>query len=415
MATYFYRYADTSGAIREAVREAPSEEVLLRDLSAGQLYPIDIRVVEPGIRSGPSAARGARYSMRAVRDFTSGISLMVRAGLSVRDALEVARLVFPSRSGKRGEVRRLVDFLDERLRGGASLSTCISSLGSTFPPVYRGLVRIGEKVGTLDQVLDRLALYLEDQKKMRDKVLGALTYPLLVLGVAFGGMILVAAVVVPKAKDLFSQVGTGLPAGVRGIESSATLVLAVAIGLIAAAVAGALVLRILRARGGEPAAAIDAAALRTPGVGRFLSVREMVNLSFALEVLTESGVPVEEALREAAHAVGNRAIAAVLARAADDVVAGRPVSKALEARYRGQVVIPERVAHWVVIGERTGHVERVFSQLRIFYQAELEKWTSRIMTLVEPALIVAVGIVLLVMILTFVVPLFSLYGSIVPQ
>jgi type II secretory pathway component PulF len=423
MASFLYRYSDMEGTVREAMREAPSEEVLLRDLANARLFPLSVRQIDAAAVGEAPIRSSPHYSMRAVRDFTTGIALMVRSGLSVRDALEVARGVFSAGAGRRGEARRLVEFLDERIQAGASLSTCLTVLDQSFPAVYRGLVQIGERVGTLDQVLTRLASYLEDQKKMRDKIIGALTYPLLVLGVAFAGMITVAAVVVPKAQELFDQVGTSLPPSVRGIGRSAAVSLTVTIVLLVVVVALVITIGFLRRRGARridgaarrAMVRIDELALKFPGLGSFLSVREMVNLTFALEVLTESGVAVEDALRESSRAVGNAALEEALLHAADDVVAGKPVSAALSRHGGKSTPIPPRVGHWVVIGERTGRVEQVFSQLRLYYQAEFEKWTSRIMTLVEPALIVVVGVILMFMILTFVVPLFSLYGSIIQQ
>lgn len=399
--------SDEKGNITLAVRSGATEDEVVRGLAAEGLYVLSVR--ETAGEAGAHEGRGS-FSIRAVGDFTESIALMIRAGLSVRDSLEIAASVFPPGRGRGGQTGRLVAEINRMVASGRSFADTIIGLGKSFPPVYRGLVRIGERVGTLEGVLTRLSAYLADQKRMRDKVAGAMVYPLLVLAVALGGMITVAAVVVPKAQELFVQVGTNLPESVKGIAASARTFLVVVTVLVAAAVGIAVATRILRRRGGRAARLIDAFVLRTPGLGQFLAVREMVNITFALETLVENGVTLEDAFSEASLACGNFFLRFSLQKASEDLVRGISPSQALLAR----PAFPERMGRWVVIGERTGHVERVFGQLRLFYQSEFEKWTQKIMNLVEPALIVAVGIVLLFMILTFVVPLFSLYGSIIP-
>lgn len=410
MATFLYRTSDIHGNIREEVRDASCEEALLRVLASQELYPLSVRSVESEPRAS-SPARAGRYSMRSVRDFTDGIALMIRAGLSVRDALDVAKSVFPESGRRRGEPRRLIDYLHRQLDAGAALSEALDRLGDSFPPVYLGLVRIGERVGTLEAVLSRLAAYLQDQKRMRDKIMGALAYPLLVLAVALVGTILVPVVVVPKAGELFNEVGAGLPQNLQGIVESAATALTTAVALLAALIGLLIAAGVIRRRGGRGRVALDRILLRLPGLGSFFAMRETANLTFALETLAESGVPVEEALREASLTVDNHAYREALEASASEVIRGALLSRALLAR----PVLPERLGRWVAIGERTGHVESVFKQLRLFYQADFEKWSMRVMNMVEPALIVAVGIVLLFLVLTFVVPLFSLYGTLMPN
>ncbi len=405
---YAVRMSDAQGRITQAVRSGPSEEAVLRDMSAEGLYVLSLRQAPPG---GTGAGRDSRsYSGRSVAEFTESIALLIRAGLSVRDSLEVAESVFPAGAGRRGEAGRLVGELNQRVRAGVPFADAVSEMQHSFPPVYRGLVRIGERVGTLEGVLGRLSDYLSEQKRMHDRIAGAMIYPLLVIGVALVGMVAVSAIVVPKAQELFAQLGTGLPARIRTLAASAKAVVFGTAGILVGVTVAAVAVRALRRRAGPAARSIDTAALHIPWLGKFLGIREMVHVAFALETLSENGVSLEEAFTEASLVCGNQAFRQALAEASFELVRGRSPSQVLLSHS----IFPERLGRWVVIGERTGHVERVFGQLRVYYQAEFEKWTGRIMSLIEPALIVAVGIIMLVMILTFVVPLFSLYGSILP-
>lgn len=424
MPEYRCRCSDASGRTCELVREAPSEEVLLRDLASVGLFPLSVysggsgaetgsAVAPRGVVSGKqnSGGSGPRWSRRtkisAVRDFTDSLSLMIDAGLSVRDALEVAEAVL---SEGRGSSVKLVCYISEKIRAGLSLSRCLASLGDTFPPLYRGLVRIGERVGGLERVLGRLSDYLRRQKQMKDRISSAFIYPLLVLCVALAGIILVGAVVVPKAGELFSLAGAELPPTVRRLTLSANLLVGLTSAILAATAAGFCGLRTARHAGGYTAARVDGLLLRMPIAGRFLALRSAAEFCFAMEILTESGVSVEDGLEESARAIDNFALQHAALAAREDIVGGASLSSALLCHR----VFPERIGRWIRIGERTGGVDLVFSQLRRYYESEVDRWSARATALLEPALTLAVGALLMTVILVFIVPLFSLYSSLVP-
>src|SRR5208337_2409128 len=135
---------------------------------------------------------------------------------------------------------------------------------------------------------------------------------------------------------------------------------------------------------------------------------ELLSFSFAMESLTSAGVSVEEALSEAAGSVGNTALKHEIMEVRENVMKGEQLSTA----FARSALFPARVGRWVGIGERVGHVEKVFTQLRAYYQQEVEKWISRLMALIEPAFIVVLGILIILFVVLFIVPVFSLYGNI---
>jgi type II secretory pathway component PulF len=131
----------------------------------------------------------------------------------------------------------------------------------------------------------------------------------------------------------------------------------------------------------------------------------MMNLTFALETLCGGGFSVEEALQEAATVVANRAIRAGVLEVREALIKGVSLSVA----FRENPVFSPRIGRWVAVGERSGQVEQVFAQLRRFHQGEMEKWTSRFMNLIEPALILLVGVLILFIVFFFITPIFSIY------
>jgi type II secretory pathway component PulF len=178
--------------------------------------------------------------------------------------------------------------------------------------------------------------------------------------------------------------------------------LVVLIGLAAAAAVTA------RRREGALAARIDSALIRLPLVSEFLMRRELLNFTFSMEALTSAGVSVEEALTEGAGTITNLALRGEALAIRERLLKGERLS----AAFSRSTLFPERVARWMAIGERVGHVEKVFGQLRVYYQQEVDKWLARLMALVEPALIVGLGLLIVAFVVFFIVPVFSLYGNI---
>jgi len=397
MPIYECRAVDRRGRTATFVREAVSEEILLRELNREELSPLAIRPAAEG-EAAPAARR--RFSRAAVLEFTSSIGLLLSSGLTFKDALEVAQGIFP-----KGEINAMVVHLLGQIRKGGAVADAVEGLGTGLPPIYRGFIRIGERTGSLDDAFKQLSAYLGEDRKLRDKIAGSLTYPALVLGVAIVGIAGIVTFVLPRIRLLFGQLGTALPGR---LDAMIGVVRAggIAIGAIAvAAVAAAVFLSAARRSGMRLAETLDALVLRLPLIGRMRFLREMLNLLFALEMLTAGGFTVEDALAEAGEVVGNRALRAALARVREAIVRGENLS----AAFLANPVFTPRIGRWIAVGERIGQVEQVFGQLRRHYQGEIEKWSTGFMNLVEPVLILTVGVIIFVIVIVVVMPIFSIY------
>jgi len=269
------------------------------------------------------------------------------------------------------------------------------------------MVRLGERVGELDRVMSELARYLGDSDQLRQKTLGALLYPAVVLVVAIGVVTAIALFVVPRLAGFTLAMGQELPAYVaRAQELAALFPIAIVVGLLAVGSCAVLVAW-ARTHGHPLGTWFDRFVLRVPLVGGLVRTNALLQLSFALETLTAGGVRVEDALSEAAGIAGNAAVADAVERAHRHVLRGTPLSKAIGS----PGVIPDRFGRWVAIGERSGDVASVFAGLRAYYQRELERGTARIAALVEPILLVGLGGVVLLIVVVFVLPLFSMMGG----
>ncbi len=153
----------------------------------------------------------------------------------------------------------------------------------------------------------------------------------------------------------------------------------------------------------------DLIKLKLPIIGSVSVIQSSLNTMFSLEVLTSSGYPVESALKESSHVLSNSALKDAILRIRKAIISGEKLSEA----FSREKLFPPRIGVWIGVGEASGDVTKVFSQLRNYLQGEIDKKTSRIMILIEPALIVFVGIIMILFVILFVVPLFSVFGEII--
>jgi len=399
MPVFYCKVVDDKGKTAEFIRETSSEEILIRELSADRLFPI---VIERAGTREVKAKGKKRFPKNLIIEFTDTLALLLSSGLIFKEALEVAQAVF-----QKGRLNRLAATLLDKIKKGISFHEALEEFGSSFPPLYRGMVKVGEKVGSLEQAFKGLSLYLTEEKKLKEKFIGSLMYPAMVLSVAFVGIFILIFFILPRIKGIFTQLGSQLPQRIESI----TRVLNV---LIIAGVAGMAFLLVLcaavyliRKTGGSMAERLDRLILRVPVLGHIRSLRESLNFLFAMETLTGAGFAVEDALLEAGNVVENRALRSGIFTVRDKILRG----EALSAAFMENAVFPERLSRWVHVGEKSGNIEKAFAQLRSYYQGEVERWSTRFMNLIEPVLILMVGAIIFLFIIFFVLPIFTIYGS----
>jgi type IV pilus assembly protein PilC len=300
MPVYLCRTANAQGKVEEFRRDAASEEPLVRELSARGYYVLSVKELLQGEKA---ATRTRRFPRKAIGELTDLLSLMLGSGLSLKDSLEVAETVF-----SKGAANDLVTLLLEKIRKGGNFASALESTGNSFPSVYRGMVRIGERIGTLDQVFGRLSTYLKDEKKLRERFGAALTYPLIVLGVATLSGLMIVFFLLPRLREVFSQIGPAMAGKFDSLMRSLVVsfsAIGIVVVLAVSVIIGALV---TRKKGGPLAVRIDAFILKIPIISSLLLDRELLNFAFAMETLTTAGVSVEEALSESSGAAENKAL-----------------------------------------------------------------------------------------------------------
>jgi type II secretory pathway component PulF len=308
---------------------------------------------------------------------------------------------------RRSAAARLGSRISELIRRGSSFAAAVQSLSDAFPPIYRGMIKVGDKTGSVERIFSRLRSYLKEQKTLSDKISAALAYPVMVLCLALAGSLALVVFVMPKLETIFGGFGGNSAETIRQNIRTIEILLSCFAGTLAATILGMAVLRRLGRSHAELGRFLDYRLLRFPILGEFLSIRESLNFSFAMEVLSSGGVPVEAALEEAAEVVSNRAYRHSLGRVRERVINGGNLSGAFAA----DPVFPVYMSRWIAIGEKSGRTETVFTQIRSYFQEAVEQRTAKFLLLIEPALIAAIGLILLGLIAGIVLPLFSVYGN----
>ncbi len=402
MPVFFCRVITKKGRIGTLTREAPSEEILIRELNREAIFPV--KVQEARQKSARKMARKKRFSHATVLEFTDTIALLISSGLTFKDSLEIAQTIF-----LKGRVNEIIVYLLEEIRKGRSVYQALDDFGSSFPPVFKGFIKIGEKIGSLEGAFQQLSEYLTEEQKIKDKLTSSLIYPVMVLSVAAVGITGIVIFVLPRIKEMFSQLGADLPQRLESMIKLLNSSIIIAAVLISFFAISYLLLFIMKKNNRALSDKLDRWLLKMPLVGRLKYLTEVLNFLFTMETLTGGGFTVEDALLESGKVVRNHAFRSGILQARESIIKGENLSKA----FLENSIFSERLGRWIAVGERSGQIEQVFAQLRRYYQGEIEKWSSSFMNLIEPIIILLVGIIIFVIIFFFITPIFSIYEGLI--
>jgi type IV pilus assembly protein PilC len=380
VATFDYAALDAStGAEVRGQVEAPDAPAAAAALRQRALLPIEL-----GARAGaPSRRRAGIVRFTRRRDvifFLRQLALMLRAGLTLLSALEVARENCP----KPG-LARAIARIRSAVESGRSLSEALAAERRLFPEIAARLVASAEASGELDVTLDRVAVHLERNLELRQTLLTSLAYPSLLVVASLGVVGFMVTKVIPTFAKFLERRRVPLPWAARTLMDASGFVRAngAAIGFAVLAAALALTFAWRRPLGRR---AIDRALLSLPIVGGAISAAVMAQIGTTFAMLLRGGVTVLEGMRLLSQTVLNAAVAAQLERAADGVLRGRDLSSGLD-----HPVFPVLLAQVVAVGERTGALDHVLDEIGRYYDAELKTRVRQITAAFEPCVIAVVG------------------------
>ena len=402
MAEWTLKYADTRGEIHQQVAEAATEREL-RDRYTQQgllIYSIRPRSEIGGLASGLRPS-GKKLNLEKFLIFNQQFVTLIRAGLPILKALDLLseRLTDAKLSIHIRAVR-------DEVRNGALLSDAFAKQG-VFPPIYVTSVLAGERSGSLPEVIDRFITYQKLSLSVRKKLLVSLMYPALLILLVICLIVFLITYVVPNFADLYSSMNAQLPAP--------TLIL-IAIGTTARNYVllgfGALVVAIIAFRAWARTAlgreAIDRVLLKVPFVGEVWLKYQVAQFSRVLSTLLIGGIPLMPALDTSADSLGTAVLKKVLAKAVKLVKEGQSLSGSL----RETGVFPSLSLDMIEVGESTGALPAMLGSIAEFYEDDVSTQVTAALSLIEPVIMIFMGMFVAFVLISLYLPIFSLADSI---
>jgi type IV pilus assembly protein PilC len=391
------RLASPNGEITEGIFVAEDEARLRHELEDKGLYVLSLRA--KGSIAGLSLRLPQRKSLstREFLVFNQELATLLKAGMPLVQSLDLLK-----RRVESPVLRAILDDVHERVRSGTALSDAFAE-HPEFPRVYTASLLAGERSGSLDTVLRRYVEYTKIVATVKRKTVSALVYPAILVTLSLVLVSIIVLKVVPAFSDFYSSFGAQLPTATRVILALSTgiraHVLLLALGVAAAALSVVVWLR----RPGQKAR-FDRVILALPTLGPVARKFATSQMARTLATLLGGGLPLVHALDIAARSIGNQFVAGELDVVANRVREGESFAAALEARR----IFPDVAVKMAEVGESTGALQDMLNTVADFYDEEISTNMERFVTLVEPLLLVIMGVVVAGLLLALYMPLFQL-------
>jgi general secretion pathway protein F len=406
MPVYQYRGYRNDGGSATGIIDAENAKVARLKLRKDGVFPTD--VIEQGAAARPLDNRQAavrphpsRFPSLSANDLalmTRQFATLLVAGLPLVDALGV--LVDQA---EKKPVKSLFADIREQIRGGKALSAVLELHGKDFSPIYVHMVRAGEASGALDQILFRLAEFLEKQLALKNKVTNALLYPALMLAVGVSVLFFLMTFVVPKITAVFTNMQQALPWPTVALMSVSQFFAdywLLMTGLLLGSIV--LVRRSVRSDRGRMAA--DRLILRVPLLGDVARMVSISRLTSTLATMLASGVQLLDALDVSKRVMNNRVLEETVEGARQNIREGETIADPLKRS--GE--FPALVTHMIAVGERSGDMEEMLRRVSQIYDGEVERVITRLTSLLEPIMILAMGVIVFFIVVAILLPIFEM-------
>jgi general secretion pathway protein F len=398
MPVFSYRAADRRGQTIDGVMEATDARAVVERLHREAYFPIKVVTQAEG-RSWLPARGAGRIRQAELLALTQQLATLFEAGLPLDRALSILEELAPS-----PRVRVIVADLLRSVRGGSSLSDALGKHHPRpFSRLFINMVRAGEKGGVLEVSLRRLAEFLEARAAFREAILAALAYPLVITTVGAGAIVFLLTFVIPRFATIFADLGQAIPLPTQillNVSAAAQSYWWIAAGVIVAAGLG---WRMWTASP-EGRLAWDQTVLQLPLVGTITMKVETARFARTLGTMLKSGVPVLGAMAVVGDMMTNQAVGRWVERVADSVKRGGTISAGLTEHGR----FPALAVHMVRVGEETGRLEEMLLKVAETFETDVRADLKRVIGLLEPAVILAMGIIVAFIVVAMLLAIFSI-------
>jgi len=396
MAVFTYQGRGSAGTMTGEIEAAD------RTAAVGELRKRAILVTKIQERAAKSASKsGGKVKDKEMAIFTRQFSTMIDAGLPLVQCLNILAEQSDSKN-----LRDVTGRVARSVEQGSTLADSLRRHPKAFDDLFTNMVEVGESGGILDIVFQRLAAYIEKAAALKRKVKGAMIYPASIMGVAFLVVIFMLTFVIPTFTKMFKDLGADLPLPTQVVvwlsEFVRTYIL-----LIIAAVAGCVFALRAYYRTEKGQSTIDALLLKVPVMGTLIRKVAVARFTRTLGTLVSSGVPILEGLRITARTAGNKVVEKAVLQCRAAVTAGKTLAEPLKA----SGVFPPMVIQMISVGEQTGALDAMLSKIADFYEEEVDQAVANLLTLMEPVMILFLGVTVGGIVISMYLPLFDLISK----
>lgn len=400
MATYDFTAVDRAGKQKKGSMEAQSEERVRDYLKNEGLIPLSIK--EQSLLSKDISFGSKKVKARDLSIFCRQFNSILGAGVTILNALQMLSEQTENKNLKAAAKQVQID-----VEKGESLTTAMSKHPHAFPPIMIHMVEAGEASGSLEIAFERLAIQFEKQAKVSGQVKKALVYPIVVVVVAFAVVIVMLLVVFPQFQEMFDELEGDLPAITKIVIAMSDFVKSFW-WLLAAAVVGIVVGFTTFKKTSNGQQMISKITLNLPVVRNLTVKSSAATLARTLSTLLAAGITLVDAVEITAKVIGNVIVRTTLEETVDEIKRGVPLSVPL----RDSGVFPPMVYQMTRIGEETGNVEGMLEKIADYYEEEVETATAALTSMLEPLIIVVLGVLVGFILLAIYMPMLSMYSAI---
>jgi type IV pilus assembly protein PilC len=400
MATFAYRGRATSGAVTGVI-EAENRLGAVAMLRGKGIVATAVEERKPkaaAFNLFGGTKLGGKVKDKDLAIYTRQFSTMIDAGLPIAQCLAIL-----SEQSESKTLRDVTTRIAKDVEGGSTLADSFRKYPKTFDDLFTNMLAVGESGGVLDVVLQRLSGYIEKAAALKRKVKGAMVYPITIISVAFLVIIFMMIFVIPTFAKMFEGLGAELPLPTKIVmwlsDFVQRFIIFIVVGL--AAMVWALKRYYATDQGSK---VIDRLLLRFPVIGTLIKKVAVARFTRTMGTLLSSGVPILEGLLITARSSGNRVVEAAVLQARTAVMAGRTLADPL----RQTPVFPPMVVHMINVGENTGALDNMLSKIADFYDDEVDTAVSALTSLLEPLMIVFLGVVVGGLVVAMYMPIFKM-------
>jgi len=399
MTVFRWEGTDKRGVTMKGEQAAKNANFIRAELRKQGITPKVVKAKPKPLFSGS----GRRVTPLDIAIFSRQIATMMKAGVPIVSALEII-----GSGNKNPKMQTLVNSIRADVESGLSLSEAIGKHPVQFDELYCNLVRAGESAGVLETVLDTVATYKENLEALKGKIKKAMFYPAAVVAVAILVSSILLVFVIPQFEEVFAGFGAELPAFTQMVIHLSDFMVSWWWAILLLTVVGAIAFVALYKRSPALQHQLDRLVLKLPVIGQIMHDSALARFSRTLAVTFRAGVPLVEALDTVAGATGNSVYEKAVHRVRDDVSVGHSVNVAMKQTN----LFPHMVTQMTAIGEEAGALDTMLFKVAEFYEQEVDNAVDALSSLLEPLIMVFLGVIVGGMVVAMYLPIFKLASTV---